>query len=46
MVFRLDAGAAAGGRLRGLNAMWYELMEGAAIRHDKLDTPVTSQTTR
>ncbi len=22
-----------------LNAMWFELMEDAAIRHDKLDAP-------
>ncbi|MEO8005267.1 MAG: cytochrome bd-I oxidase subunit CydX [Betaproteobacteria bacterium] len=29
-----------------LNAMWYELMEGAAIRHGMLDGPVASQASR
>ena len=29
-----------------LNAMWYELMEDAALRHEQLGTPVTTQTTR
>lgn len=25
-----------------LNAMWYELMEDAATRHDKLDVPAAA----
>ena len=29
-----------------LNAMWYELMEDAAIRHDKLDVPAAAPPTR
>lgn len=27
-----------------LNAMWYELMEDDAIRHDKLDAPAVPKT--
>ncbi len=39
VVFRLDPGLPLAATFAVLNAMWCELMEDDAVRHDKLDKP-------